>query len=119
VVRPTSSPVAICSLRVTLRRVSRSFSFVQVDVFTDRIFGGNQLAVFFDLEAGALSDAEMQAIALEMNLSETTFVYPPTRSDCVAQVRIFTPTRELPFAGHPTVGTTWALAKRGRLPAGQ
>jgi len=99
--------------------VSRTFPFVQVDVFTDRVFGGNQLAVFFDLEPGALSDPEMQAIALEMNLAETTFVYPPTRSDCVAQVRIFTPTRELPFAGHPTVGTTWVLAKRGRLPAGQ
>jgi trans-2,3-dihydro-3-hydroxyanthranilate isomerase len=99
--------------------VSRTFPFVHVDVFTDRVFGGNQLAVFFDLERGALSDAEMQAIALEMNLAETTFVYPPTRSECVAQVRIFTPTRELPFAGHPTVGTTWVLAKRGRLPAGQ
>jgi PhzF family phenazine biosynthesis protein len=103
----------------TLGNVARSFSFVQVDVFTDRVFGGNQLAVFFDLEPGALSDAEMQAIALEMNLAETTFVYPPTRADCVAHVRIFTPTRELPFAGHPTVGTTWVLANRGRLPAGQ
>ena len=99
--------------------MSRTFAFVQVDVFTDQIFGGNQLAVFFDLEPGALSAAEMQAIALEMNLAETTFVYPPTRADCVAQVRIFTPGRELPFAGHPTVGTTWVLANRGRLPARQ
>jgi trans-2,3-dihydro-3-hydroxyanthranilate isomerase len=99
--------------------VPRTFAFVQVDVFTDRLFGGNQLAVFFDLEPGVLSDPEMQAIALEMNLAETTFVYPPTRSDSVARVRIFTPSRELPFAGHPTVGTSWVLANRGRLPAGQ
>jgi trans-2,3-dihydro-3-hydroxyanthranilate isomerase len=99
--------------------VSRTFAFVQVDVFTDRVFGGNQLAVFYDLQPGALSDAEMQAIALEMNLAETTFVYPPTRGDAVAQVRIYTPSRELPFAGHPTVGTAWVLANRGRLPAGQ
>jgi trans-2,3-dihydro-3-hydroxyanthranilate isomerase len=53
-----------------------------------------------------------------MNLSETTFVLPPTRPDCAARVRIFTISRELPFAGHPTVGTTWVLANRGRLPAG-
>jgi trans-2,3-dihydro-3-hydroxyanthranilate isomerase len=99
--------------------VSRTFPFVQVDVFTDQIFGGNQLAVFFDVQPGALSDAEMQAIALEMNLAETTFVYPPTRADCVAKVRIFTPGRELPFAGHPTVGTAWVLANRGRMPTGQ
>src|SRR5258708_12675587 len=65
---------------VTLDGVSRTFAFVQIDVFTDRVFGGNQLAVFFDLEPAALSDAEMQAIALEMNLAETTFVYPPTQS---------------------------------------
>jgi trans-2,3-dihydro-3-hydroxyanthranilate isomerase len=93
--------------------VPRSYPFVQVDVFTDRIFGGNQLAVF--LEPEGLSDAEMQAIALEMNLAETTFVFPPTRADCAARVRIFTPARELPFAGHPTVGTAWVLATRGRL----
>src|ERR1700730_11723769 len=98
--------------------MARPSSFVQGHVFTDRIFGGNQLAVFLDLEPGALSDAEMQAIAREMNLAETTFVYPATRPDCVAQVRIFRPGRELPFAGHPTVGTTWVLANRGRLPAG-
>jgi trans-2,3-dihydro-3-hydroxyanthranilate isomerase len=97
--------------------VPRSYPFVQVDVFTDRIFGGNQLAVFLDPEG--LSDAEMQAIALEMNLSETTFVLPPIRPDSAARVRIFTPGRELPFAGHPTVGTAWVLARVGRLPAGK
>jgi trans-2,3-dihydro-3-hydroxyanthranilate isomerase len=60
----------------------------------------------------------MLAIAREMNLSETTFVLPPTRADCAARVRIFTPAREIPFAGHPTVGTTWVLATRGRLGGG-
>ncbi|MCA1647466.1 MAG: PhzF family phenazine biosynthesis protein, partial [Chloroflexi bacterium] len=93
----------------------RTYPFIHVDVFTDRVFGGNQLAVF--LEPDGLSDAEMQSIAGEMNLAETTFVFPPSRSDCVARVRIFTPARELPFAGHPTVGTAWVLANRGRLPA--
>jgi trans-2,3-dihydro-3-hydroxyanthranilate isomerase len=88
--------------------VTREFRFVQVDVFTDRVFGGNPLAVVF--EAAGLSDVEMQAIAREMNCSETTFLLPPTRPDCAARVRIFTPTRELPFAGHPTIGTAWVLA---------
>lgn len=97
--------------------MSRRYPFVQVDVFTDRIFGGNQLAVFLDPDG--LVDADMQAIAREMNLAETTFIFPPTRADAVARVKIFTPARELPFAGHPTVGTTWVLATRGRLPAGQ
>jgi trans-2,3-dihydro-3-hydroxyanthranilate isomerase len=97
--------------------VPRSYPFVQVDVFTDRIFGGNQLAVFLDPDG--LSDAEMQSIAVEMNLAETTFVFPPTQRDAAVRVRIFTPGRELPFAGHPTVGTAWVLARTGRLPAGQ
>jgi trans-2,3-dihydro-3-hydroxyanthranilate isomerase len=57
----------------------------------------------------------MQAIAREMNLSETTFVLPPTRPDCAVRVRIFTPAREVPFAGHPTIGTAWVLATEGRL----
>jgi trans-2,3-dihydro-3-hydroxyanthranilate isomerase len=96
--------------------MSRAYPFVTVDVFTDRQFGGNQLAVF--LEPAGLSDAEMQAVAREMNLSETTFVFPPTLPDCVARVRIFTPGQELPFAGHPTVGTAWVLANRGLSPAG-
>jgi len=94
--------------------VSREFRFVQVDVFTERVFGGNPLAVVF--EAARLSDAEMQAIAREMNCSETTFLLPPTRSDCAARVRIFTPAREVPFAGHPTIGTSWVLATEKLLP---
>lgn len=94
----------------------RTYRFVQVDVFTDHIFGGNPLAVFPHAEG--LTDVEMQAIATEMNLAETTFVLPPTHPDCVARVRIFTPGRELPFAGHPTIGTTYVLASGGMLPDG-
>jgi trans-2,3-dihydro-3-hydroxyanthranilate isomerase len=96
--------------------VPRAYPFAQVDVFAERMFGGNSLAVF--LEPDGLSDAELQNIALEMNLAETTFVYPSTRADCDARLRIFTPTRELPFAGHPTVGTAWVLATTRRLPPG-
>jgi trans-2,3-dihydro-3-hydroxyanthranilate isomerase len=96
--------------------VSRVWRFLQVDVFTDRPLAGNQLAVVLD--ARGLADAEMQAVAREMNLAETTFVLPATRAECVARVRIFTPVRELPFAGHPTLGTAWALAREGLLPAG-
>ena len=95
---------------------SPSYRFVQVDVFTDRVFGGNPLAVLLD--ARGLDDAVMQKIALEMNLSETVFLFPPSRPDCVAALRIFTPARELPFAGHPTVGTAWVLAAHGMAPAG-
>src|SRR5216683_4499460 len=88
-----------------------SYKFVQVDVFTDRVFGGNPLAVLLD--ARGLDDTLMQQIAREMNLSETVFLFPPTRPDCVAALRIFTPAREVPFAGHPTIGTAWVLASHG------
>ena len=97
-------------------QTKRGYEFVQVDVFTDRMFGGNPLAVFPHAEG--LTDDEMLAIAKEMNLSETTFVLPPTQPDCAARVRIFTPGRELPFAGHPTLGTAFVLAQRGMLSAG-
>jgi trans-2,3-dihydro-3-hydroxyanthranilate isomerase len=96
--------------------MARILDFVQVDVFTERAFGGNPLAVFLD--GRGLDEGEMQAIAREMNLSETTFVLPSTRADCAARVRIFTPAREIPFAGHPTVGTAWVLATCGRLGGG-
>lgn len=96
--------------------MARDYRFIQVDVFTERIFGGNPLAVVLD--GRGLSDGEMQAIAREMNLAETTFLFAPTRADCAARVRIFTPARELPFAGHPTLGTAWVLATTGALPAG-
>jgi trans-2,3-dihydro-3-hydroxyanthranilate isomerase len=89
--------------------------YVTVDVFTDRAFGGNPLAVVLD--AGGLSTAQMQAIAAEFNYSETTFVLPPRDKAHDAQVRIFTVTTELPFAGHPNVGTAFVLASRAeRLP---
>ena len=93
-----------------------SFSFVTVDVFTDRRFGGNPLAVFPD--ASGLSDAEMQSLAAEFNLSETTFVLPPSDPANTARVRIFNRTAEMPFAGHPNVGTGWVLAGMGRAREG-
>ncbi|WP_376100564.1 PhzF family phenazine biosynthesis protein [Roseomonas sp. CCTCC AB2023176] len=92
--------------------MSRTFRFVTVDVFTDTRFGGNPLAVFPD--ARGLSNAEMQALAAEFNLSETTFVLPPEDPANTARVRIFNRTAEMPFAGHPNVGTGWVLAREGR-----
>jgi trans-2,3-dihydro-3-hydroxyanthranilate isomerase len=89
----------------------KSYRYIHLDVFTDRIFGGNQLAVVLD--GRGLSTATMQAVAKEMNFSETTFVLPPERPDTDARVRIFTPAEELPMAGHPTIGTTYALARAG------
>ena len=89
-------------------------AFVTVDVFTDRRFGGNPLAVF--PEAEGLSDGQMQQIAAEFNYAETTFVLPPADPAHTARVRIFTPRAELPFAGHPNVGTAFVLASRGRVP---
>lgn len=97
--------------------MGRAYRFVQVDVFTDRVFGGNPLAVVFD--AADLDDATMQAIAREMNLSETVFLLPPSHTEYAARLRMFTPAREVPFAGHPTIGTAWVLAAHGLLPAGE
>ncbi len=91
----------------------REYRFIQVDVFTDTPFGGNPLAVF--PEAEGLSTKEMQQLALEMNLSETTFVLPSQTPEADFRVRIFTPAAELPFAGHPVVGTHWVLAHLGRV----
>jgi trans-2,3-dihydro-3-hydroxyanthranilate isomerase len=85
--------------------------FRLIDVFTDRRFAGNPLAVV--LEAEGLGEDTMQTIAREFNLSETTFVSPSTRPDCQWRVRIFTPARELPMAGHPVVGTALILAREG------
>jgi trans-2,3-dihydro-3-hydroxyanthranilate isomerase len=90
------------------------YEFVTVDVFTDRRFGGNPLAVFPD--ARGLSTEQMQALAMEFNLSETTFVLPPDNPQHSAKVRIFTPLTELPFAGHPNVGTGYVLAMRDANP---
>ena len=89
-------------------------AYVRVDVFSKKPFGGNPLAVFPD--AAGLTTKEMQLLAREMNLSETTFVFPPTKSSGAdAKVRIFTPDMEIPYAGHPTIGTFFVLAKDGRL----
>ncbi|WP_214404516.1 PhzF family phenazine biosynthesis protein [Pseudonocardia lacus] len=87
-----------------------------VDVFTDRVYAGNPLAV---VHGGTdLSTAQMQAVAKEFNLSETTFVLPPTTPDADYRLRIFTPGSELPFAGHPSVGSAWALAAAGLIRTG-
>jgi len=93
-----------------------TYPFVTVDVFTGTRFGGNPLAVFPD--ARGLTDAQMQALANEFNLSETTFVLPPDDPANSARVRIFTRTAEMPFAGHPNVGTGFVLAQMGRDRAG-
>lgn len=85
-----------------------NLSFATVDVFTDRPFGGNPLAVVPD--ARGMTHAQMQALAAEFNLSETAFVLPPQNPAHTAQVRIFTPRAELPFAGHPNIGTAFVLA---------
>ena len=88
-----------------------------VDVFTDRPFAGNPLAVVLD--AGELASGEMQAIAREFNLSETVFVVPTTSARADYRVRIFTPGRELPFAGHPSVGVAVTLARLGAIKPGE
>jgi len=85
--------------------------YYTLDVFTDRAFGGNPLAVVFEGED--LDGNTMQSVAAEFNLSETVFVLPPTRPSATHRVRIFTPRTELPFAGHPTVGTAFLLAALG------
>ena len=94
----------------------QTYRFVQMDVFTDKAFTGNSLAVF--PEAEGLSSDEMMQIAREMNLSETVFVLHPDagRLEVLRRLRIFTPVREIPFAGHPIVGTWNALAREGVVP---
>src|SRR6516165_5493792 len=97
--------------------MASQIAFTLVDVFSSRPFRGNQLAVFHD--AGRLTAARMQTLAREMNFSESTFVIPgPQRREPV-RVRIFTPRREIPMAGHPTIGTAWVLASRGELRIGE
>ena len=91
-----------------------NYRFVQLDVFTDRAFCGNPLAVF--PEAEGIPDEQMGKIAREMNLSETVFVLKPESDKALRHLRIFTPTREIPFAGHPIVGTWAALADEGVVP---
>src|SRR5271167_376268 len=88
-----------------------------LDVFTTKPFAGNPLAVVTD--GDGISQAKMQAIAREMNLSETVFVQRPTNNSALARLRIFTTTRELPLAGHPVVGTWFLLAELGVVPASE
>ena len=97
----------------------REFHFVTLDVFTSTPFGGNQLAVFPD--ARDIPESQLLPITREFNYSETTFCYPPADPGHAARVRIFTPGAEIPFAGHPTVGTAIALVSLGRAgsPAGE
>jgi trans-2,3-dihydro-3-hydroxyanthranilate isomerase len=91
----------------------RSYRYRVVDVFTAEPLEGNALAVFPD--SSGIEDRTMQKIARELNLAETTFVGPASRPDCAARVRIFTPAREMPFAGHPTIGTSFVLLDEGRV----
>ena len=93
----------------------RALKFYQADVFTSQPFGGNPVAVV--PEAEGLTDDQLQQIAREMNLSETVFVFPPTDKAAVVRLRIFTPTQEIPFAGHPVLGTFFVLAELGLIPA--
>jgi trans-2,3-dihydro-3-hydroxyanthranilate isomerase len=93
--------------------VSARHRYITLDVFTNRPFAGNQLAVFPD--AREIPDERLADIAREFNLSETVFVYPPADPKHTRRVRIFTPAEELPFAGHPTVGTAYALAATGEI----
>jgi trans-2,3-dihydro-3-hydroxyanthranilate isomerase len=93
--------------------MARSAKFILIDVFTSRLFGGNQLAVFTD--ASEISSVEMQVLARELNFAESTFVTTSDETGITRRVRIFTPKREIPMAGHPTVGTTWVLASRGYI----
>jgi trans-2,3-dihydro-3-hydroxyanthranilate isomerase len=95
-----------------------TLTYWHLDVFTDRLFGGNQLAVCLDPPAD-LPKGTMQAIAQEMAFAETTFVFPAEAAGTDCRVRIFTPATELPMAGHPTIGTAFALAHSGRLAEGQ
>jgi trans-2,3-dihydro-3-hydroxyanthranilate isomerase len=94
-----------------------AFRFLHLDVFTSELFGGNQLAVFPD--ARELPSRLMQAIAREMAFSETTFVLPPETTSTDVRMRIFTPSVEMPMAGHPVIGSTFALARAGRIPPGR
>src|ERR1035437_9875492 len=96
------------------RRAQMQRRYITVDVFTDRAFCGNPLAVVLD--AGGVSTAQMQAIATEFNYAETTFVLPPRVSANNARVRIFTVNSELPLAGHPNVGTAFVLATQAPRP---
>src|SRR5689334_7653209 len=112
------SVVVKCAIDIVYALLGmRSYRFLQLDVFTQSLFGGNQLAVFTD--GRGLSTETMQAVAKEMNFSETTFVLPPETPGTDFRLRIFTPASELPMAGHPTIGSAFALAHTGAVEAGR
>jgi trans-2,3-dihydro-3-hydroxyanthranilate isomerase len=94
----------------------RTYRYLHLDVFTDRPFEGNQLAVF--PEPGGLTTDEMQRITKEMNFSECTFIFPAETADTGVRMRIFTPGEELPMAGHPTIGSTYALVHERTIAPG-
>jgi trans-2,3-dihydro-3-hydroxyanthranilate isomerase len=97
-------------------RLNESHAYTVVDVFAAEPLTGNALAVFPD--ASGFDAVTMQRVARELNLTETAFVLAATRKDCAARVRIFTPAKELPFAGHPTVGAAFVLVQKGIVPSG-
>jgi len=97
--------------------MSQRYRYLHLDVFTHDRFGGNQLAVFPGAER--MTPALMQAVTREINFSESTFILPREHPDTDVRMRIFTPGREVPIAGHPTVGSTFALAFEGVIPAGR
>ena len=97
-------------------KASKSYRYRVVDVFTNKALEGNPLAVFLDAR-GMTADL-MQKVALEMNLSETVFLLPPALPDCVAKLRIFTPGKEMKFAGHPTIGGSFILLDEGIVAKG-
>src|ERR1700693_100016 len=101
-------------IRFAEGEVMKSYRYALVDVFTAEALAGNGLAVFPD--GSGLDGATMQKIARELNLSETVFVLPATRPDCAARARIFTPAKEMAFAGHPTIGTTFVLVQGKPIP---
>jgi trans-2,3-dihydro-3-hydroxyanthranilate isomerase len=113
-IRPAVADRETLSPPMTASR--QSYRYNIVDVFTRQPLEGNALAVFPD--ASGMDDDTMQKIARETNLSETTFVFPATRADCVACVRIFTPRNEMRFAGHPTLGTSFVLLEEGIVAEG-
>src|SRR5258708_31786604 len=92
----------------------KSYRYTVVDVFTTKALEGNALAVFPD--ASDLDPPTMQKIARELNLADTAFVLPPTRKDCAARLRIFTPAKEMAFAGHPTIRGAFLLLQSGIVP---
>jgi trans-2,3-dihydro-3-hydroxyanthranilate isomerase len=108
---------AATSLKVSGQQQGRSYRYLHYDVFTDTALTGNQLAVFTD--PADLSTEQMARITREMNFSECTFIFPAEQPNTDVRVRIFSPDGEMPFAGHPVIGSTFALAEQGLVRPGQ